>query len=52
MAGLHLNRWVEGGRRVLRLLGTSDGAGACDPLRHFQSEAELGLSKVASGGER
>jgi len=40
MAGLHLKRWVEGGRRVLRLLGTFDGAAARELLSHLQSEAE------------
>ena len=40
MTELHLSRWVEGGRRVLRLLGTFDDAAARDLLGHLQSEAE------------
>ncbi len=40
MAGIHLNRWIEGGRRVLRLLGTFDGAAARELLTHIQHEAE------------
>ena len=40
MAGFQLKRWVEGGRRFLRLLGTFDAAAARDLLRHLQSEVE------------
>ena len=40
MAGIRLNRWIEGGRRVLRLLGTFDGAAARELLTHIQLEAE------------
>ncbi|HVI95898.1 MAG TPA: STAS domain-containing protein [Anaeromyxobacter sp.] len=40
MAGFQLKRWVEGGRRVLRLLGTFDGAAARELLSHLQSEEE------------
>jgi len=40
MAGIRLNRWIEGGRRVLRLLGTFDGAAARELLTQIQLEAE------------
>ncbi len=40
MAGIRLNRWIEGGRRILRLLGTLDGAAARELLTHIQHEAE------------
>ena len=40
MAGFQLKRWVEGGRRVLRLLGTFDGVAARELLSHLQSEEE------------
>jgi len=40
MAGIRLNRWIEGGRRVLRLLGTFDDTAARELLTHIQREAE------------
>ena len=40
MAGVHLNRWIEGGRRVLRLLGTFDGAAARELWTHLRREDE------------
>jgi anti-anti-sigma regulatory factor len=40
MSGFHLNRWIEGGRRVLRLLGTFDGSAARKLLGQIQSERE------------
>jgi anti-anti-sigma regulatory factor len=40
MAGLRLKRWVEDGRRVLRLLGMFDGTAARDLLSHVQAEVE------------
>jgi anti-anti-sigma regulatory factor len=40
MAGCHLNRWIEGGRRVLRLLGTLDDAAARDLMCHIHAEVE------------
>jgi anti-anti-sigma regulatory factor len=38
MSGIHLNRWIEGGRRVLRLLGTFDGDAARELLSHIHRE--------------
>ncbi|HSD20131.1 MAG TPA: STAS domain-containing protein [Anaeromyxobacter sp.] len=40
MSGIHLNRWVEGGRRVLRLLGTFDADAARELLGHIHRESE------------
>ena len=40
MSGFHLNRWIEGGRRVLRLIGTLDGTAARKLLGRVQSERE------------
>jgi anti-anti-sigma regulatory factor len=40
MAGMHLNRWIEGGRRVLRLLGTFDGDAAHRLLALIHEESE------------
>jgi len=40
MAGFHLKRWIEGGRRVLRLLGTFDGTAARELLGQIHAESE------------
>ena len=38
MAGIQLKHWIEGGRRVLRLLGSFDGEAARDLLDRLRSE--------------
>lgn len=43
MTGFHLNRWIEGGRRVLRLLGTFDGASADALLRQIRRESDRNI---------
>jgi anti-anti-sigma regulatory factor len=40
MSGIHVKRWTEGGRRVLRLLGTFDGEAARDLLERLRQEPE------------
>jgi anti-anti-sigma regulatory factor len=40
MAPIHLDLWSEGGRHVLRLLGTFDGNAARDLLSQVRREAE------------
>ena len=40
MAGIHLNRWIEGRRRILRLLGTFDATAARELLAHVHREEE------------
>ena len=40
MARIHLNSWIEGDRRILRLLGTFDGEAARDLLNLVRREAE------------
>ncbi len=39
MAGIRLNRWIEGGPHILRLLGTLDGAAAREFLTPIRREA-------------
>jgi anti-anti-sigma regulatory factor len=43
MAGIHVKHWIEGGRRVLRLLGTFDGEAARVLLDRLRSEPERDL---------
>ncbi len=43
MAGIHVKHWIEGGRRVLRILGTFDGEAARDLLDRLRSEPERDL---------
>src|SRR5512143_3322178 len=40
MAGIHVKHWIEGGRRVLRLLGTFDGDAAREILERLRGETE------------
>ena len=40
MTGIHLSRWIEGGRRIFRLLGTFDGNVARELLSLIQREPE------------
>jgi anti-anti-sigma regulatory factor len=40
MAGIQLSRWIEKGRRVLRLPGTFDGAVARELLTQIRCSAE------------
>ena len=44
MPHFHLSRWMEGGRRVLRLLGTLDGDAANALMREIRRESELDLA--------
>ena len=43
MTGIHVKHWIEGGRRVLRVLGTFDGEAARDLLHRIRSEPERDL---------
>jgi len=38
MAGIHVKHWIEGGRRVLRILGTFDGEAARDLLDQLRCD--------------
>lgn len=40
MSGIHVNRWLEQGHQVLRLLGTFDGEGAAQLLSQLSLEQE------------
>jgi anti-anti-sigma regulatory factor len=41
MAGIHLSRFIEGGRPILRILGTLDGTAARELLSHIQRERDI-----------
>jgi anti-anti-sigma regulatory factor len=43
MTGIHVKHWIEGGRRVLRVLGTFDGEAARDLLDRIRSGPERDL---------
>lgn len=43
MSGIQLNRWIERGRRVLRVLGTLDGDAANELLIEIRREPELDI---------
>ncbi len=38
MPGIHVKHWIEGGRRVLRLLGTFDGGAAREILELLRGQ--------------
>jgi anti-anti-sigma regulatory factor len=40
MPGIHVKHWIEGGRRVVRLLGTLDGEAAREILERLRGATE------------
>jgi anti-anti-sigma regulatory factor len=40
MAGIHAKHWIEGGRRVMRLIGTFDAEAAREVLERLRGETE------------